>query len=50
MNKNEMIEKIIRNCKANNVRTTGDLFFALAFRTESELRQICSELRITESY
>lgn len=50
MNKDEMIEKILRNCKANRLYVSGDLFLTLAFSTESELRQICRDLRITESY
>ena len=46
MNKEQMINEILIQCKANNVPTTGDLFFSLAFRTESELKTICSELNI----
>lgn len=46
MTKNQMIQEVLINCQANNVRTTGDLFFSLAFRTESELKKICSELGI----
>ena len=46
MNKSAMIQEIILACKANNCPTTGDMFFALAFRTESELRKICDELCI----
>jgi hypothetical protein len=50
MTKTEMIEKIIRNMKANSLYVSGDLFLALAFRTESELRTICAELHINERY
>ena len=46
MTKNQMIQEILICCKANNVPTTGDLFFSLAFRTESELRSICQQLHI----
>jgi hypothetical protein len=42
----EMIGKILETVKANGVPTTGDMFLALAFRTESELRGICRELHI----
>lgn len=50
MNKNEMIEKIIRNCKANNVYVSGDMFFSLAFMSEESLRKMCAELKITAGY
>lgn len=33
-------------CKANGLPITGDLFFALAFRSLSELRQLARELHI----
>lgn len=46
MNKEAMINEILMVCKANNVPTTGDLFFSLAFRTESELKRICKELNV----
>jgi len=46
MTKQEMINEILLQCKANNVPTTGDLFLGLAFRSESELRAVCSELHI----
>lgn len=41
-----MIQEILQTCKANNVPTTGELFFGLAFRTENELKSICSQLHI----
>ena len=44
--KNRMIQEILLQCRANNTPTTGDLFFSLAFRTDSELKKICSELGI----
>lgn len=46
LNKSQMIDEILIQCKANNVPTTGDLFFGLAFRTESELKKMCTELNI----
>lgn len=46
MDKNQMIDEILIQCRANNVPTTGDLFFSLAFRSESELKVICQELHI----
>jgi hypothetical protein len=33
--------------KANQLPVTGELWLGLAFRTESELKQICQELNIT---
>jgi hypothetical protein len=44
--KQQMIQDILINAKANNVITDGDLFFALAFRTETELKKICQEMNI----
>jgi len=41
-----MIDEILLVCKANNVYTSGELFFSLVFRTESELMTICKELHI----
>lgn len=41
-NKDRMIQEIIIHLKANGQRVDGDIFFALAFRTDSELRQICA--------
>lgn len=49
MNKKEMIEAILLNVKANGAPITGELFFSLAFRSESELKKICSELCISTS-
>ena len=46
MSKQAMIDEILIQCKANNVPTTGDLFFSLAFRTEQELKKICQTLGI----
>ena len=46
MTKEQMIKEILICCKANNVPTTGDLFFGLIFRTESELKNMCNELNI----
>ena len=46
MTKDEMIAEILLCVKANNLPTTGELFFTLAFRTESELKNICRELHI----
>jgi hypothetical protein len=46
MKKAVLIKEILMVAKANNVPTTGDLFFSLAFRTEKELIAIAKELRI----
>lgn len=46
MSKAEMISEILLACKTNNVLDIEVVFFTLAFRTESELRQICRELYI----
>ena len=46
MTKDQMIREILIQCKANNVPTTGDLFFGLVFRTETELKKICNEIGI----
>jgi hypothetical protein len=46
MDKATLINEILQNCKANNVPTTGDLFFGLAFRTIDELKAIAKELQI----
>lgn len=47
--KEQMIKDILQVCKINNVPTTGDLFLALAFRSEAELSKICSELYIKQT-
>ena len=46
LTKEQMVAEILIVMKANGVTTTGDMFFALAFRTDSELRKICRELHI----
>lgn len=46
MTREAMIGRILQTCAANNVYTDGDLFFSLAFRTESQLRALCRELHI----
>jgi hypothetical protein len=46
LGKQEMMEEIMLSASASGYRIDGDVFFALAFRTESELRQICRELHI----
>lgn len=46
MSKENLITEILTRCKASNVPTTGDLFFGLIFRTETELKKICHELNI----
>jgi len=40
MEKKEMIKHIITQAKACGVDVDGDMFFSLAFRTESELIKI----------
>ena len=37
---------IMTNVQANNIPVTGDFWFMLVFRTESELRQIAREMHI----
>jgi hypothetical protein len=44
--KETLINEILQQCKANDVPTTGDLFFSLAFLTESQLVDVCSKLNI----
>ena len=46
MSADQMRHEILLVVKANGYPTTGDLFFSLAFRTESELRAICRALHI----
>jgi hypothetical protein len=46
LTKEELFHEIILNCKANNVYIGGDLVFALAFRTRSELVKMCQEMHI----
>jgi hypothetical protein len=44
--KEKLIAEILQACKANGVYISGDLFFALAFRTVEELKRIVKELHI----
>ncbi|NQZ48713.1 MAG: hypothetical protein HRT95_00580 [Moritella sp.] len=44
-----MITEILLVCKANDKPVNDDIFFALAFRIESELIKICHELDIRVS-
>ncbi|MBE3657796.1 hypothetical protein BOO92_14030 [Vibrio navarrensis] len=44
--RNALIGKILLHCKTSEVPVTGDLFLGLAFRTEDELKAICTELYI----
>lgn len=46
MNKKQMIEEILIKARAGGAHIDGDMFFALAFRTEDELRGICREIGI----
>jgi len=46
LTKEAMIQEILITCKANKVRAGGEIFLALAFRTEAELKAICQELHI----
>jgi hypothetical protein len=46
LSKEEMIREITSLCIANGCKVDGDMFFALAFRTEDELRDICREMNI----
>ena len=47
MDKQAMITEILLAAKAGGCYMDGDILFALAFRTESELKTICSELNIS---
>jgi hypothetical protein len=38
--------EIMKAAQAKNMKVTGDLWFALIFRSESELKKIAQELRI----
>jgi len=46
MNKAKMIQEILIAYKAGGGYADGDIFLALAFRSESELIAICTELNI----
>ena len=46
MNKKEMITAIIQTLSSSGTYISGEIFFGLAFRTESELRQMCKEMYI----
>lgn len=39
-------QEIMITVKANNLQVTGEFWFMLVFRSESELRQIASELNV----
>ena len=44
--KPDIIGDILLKCKANRVPNDGDIFLALAFKSETELKRIASELYI----
>lgn len=44
--KKNLITAILQCMAANGKYISGELFFTLAFRTESELKAICRELHI----
>ena len=44
--KQALRHSIMTVMQANNVPVTGDFWFALVFRTETELKQIARELHI----
>lgn len=44
--KQALRHSIMTVLQANNVPVTGDFWFALVFRTESELKKIARELHI----
>ncbi len=46
MKKEQIIQIILQNLKANNVYISGELFLSLAFRSRSELLSICNEAGI----
>lgn len=46
MSKAKMIQEILIAYKAGGGYADGDVFFALAFRSDSELKAICRELHI----
>jgi hypothetical protein len=43
----QLRQEILTTMRANNLQVTGEFWFMLVFRTESELIQICAELNIT---
>lgn len=45
----KMRQAIMNTILANGKPVTGDLWFSLVFRTESELSHICHELNINTS-
>jgi hypothetical protein len=47
MNKIQMINEILLVAKANELYVGGDIFFALVFKTESELVDICKNLHVS---
>lgn len=44
--KQALRQNIMNVVKANNVPVTGDFWFSLVFRTETELKQIARKLHI----
>lgn len=42
-----MVQEILITLKANSVYVDGDLYFALVFRTDEQLRSLCHELHIS---
>ena len=44
--KQTLRHEIMTTIKANNMEVTGDFWFALIFRTESELKKLARELHI----
>jgi hypothetical protein len=52
MSKSQMIDAIIDTAKSaaileNRHLNVGDLFFSLAFKTDSELKSLCKSLNIS---
>jgi len=44
--KSSLIQEILQVCVANGIRADGNLFFSLAFMSESNLKKICRDLHI----
>jgi hypothetical protein len=46
LTKAQMINEILQLCVVNNVYTSGELFFSLAFMSDEQLKKVCTELGV----
>lgn len=46
MDRRELVQRILINIKANEIPVTGDLYFAVIFRTDEELREMAQLMNI----